>query len=205
MCSKGKCHCGSSLSLVCNERSQHPMCFNGSCICSKFPKKFVRGDGTTQGSCTSNLHQCQSDGKCAACIEDSQCTGLSDSCKNNICVCGNRPGPCNSTVSNKCSNGACKCGGNLECSGNLKNLEIRKDGENNCNYKKCSFDDKTKSCKIQRGPEVCEKISAYYNPQFTNGDVSSNGDAMNTCDDEKGKYRGEYQCLGITMSIFRRI
>ena len=85
-CSGGKCYCGSSSSLICDKRSQFPLCLNGSCVCSKTRNQYEKGDGKSQGSCKSNLHKCQPDGKCAECTYDSECSGLSNRCINRICV-----------------------------------------------------------------------------------------------------------------------
>ena len=55
------------------------------------------------------------------------------------------------------------------------------------------------NCKIQRSPqEVCEKITEYYNPLYVKGAIPSTSDSSTpeACDDGKGKFIGEYQCLG---------
>ena len=48
--------------------------------------------------------------------------------------------------------------------------------------------------------EVCEKITAYYNPLYVKGAITSTSGApepgMAPCDDGKGKFKGQYQCLG---------
>ena len=166
-------------------------------MCSKVQGQFERGDGMSQGSCKSNVHKCQSSGICVECIHDSQCTGLSNRCSDNVCVCGESSEPCNSTLSNVCMNGVCNCGNNPQCSQTLKDLVRIAFGVGGCNDKKCSYDIKDPSCKIQRGPEVCENITKYYNPLYT-----GQAHADNACDDNKGKYLGTYQCLGITVNIF---
>ena len=197
------------ISLVCNNGSQFPVCHNGSCVCSKALGLFERGDGTSQGSCESILHKCQSDGQCNECINDSQCTGLSNRCINNICVCGELSQPCNSTVSNECKNGTCMCGYNPQCSQKLQDVVNIAVGDSDCNNSKCSYTSSivpqrgvVYSCKVQRGPEVCEKITRYYNPLYAGKVKNSDGTpADNACDDEKGQYLGTYQCLGNTIDI----
>ena len=202
-CSGGKCYCGSSSSLICDKRSQFPLCLNGSCVCSKTRNQYEKGDGKSQGSCKSNLHKCQPDGKCAECTYDSECSGLSNRCINRICVCGQSSGPCNSTTSNECRKDECVCGENPECSVSLQEIVAIEPGmttprgEDVCGETKCSFDVVNKKCISQRGPEVCEKITKYYNPLYIGGEVDSDGSAIDfTCDDEMGRYMGTYQCLG---------
>ena len=197
-CREGKCYCGNSSNLHCDARSQFPLCSEGSCICSKSKKGYEIGDGNTQGSCTSSLHKCQSDGMCAECTYDSECTGLSNKCVKRICVCGDASGrPCNSTISNVCDSGVCMCGDNPECGQTLQDIVIRQYGEDGCDEYKCSFDRSYSTCKQSRGSEVCEKITTFYNPLYIEGEFGSDGTPLNfTCDDEKGKYLGTYQCLG---------
>ena len=197
-CRNGKCYCGTSTSLVCDASSQYPFCSEGSCICSKEKKQYDIGDGTTQGSCTSSLHKCQSDGKCVECINDSECTGLSNKCANGACVCGGLSGPCNSTRSNICNfNGECMCGENPECYTTLQAIKIRYYGEEGCDQSKCSWEYLSETCTQQRGVEVCEKITKYYNPLYLEGELDADSKPLDfTCDDEKGKYLGTYQCLG---------
>ena len=197
-CSDGSCHCGSSSSLVCDVGSEFPLCSNGSCVCSKVNQGYGIGDGTSQGSCTSTLHKCQSNGKCVECSYDSQCTELSNKCVNGICVCGGLSRPCNSTSSNTCNvDGECRCGENPECHTSLHVIEVRSDGVNECSKYKCSWDRIHNDCKQQRGPEVCAKITKYYNPLFLEGQTNSDSTPVDViCDDEKGKHLGTYQCLG---------
>ena len=138
---------------------------------------------------------------------DSQCTELSNKCVNGICVCGNLPGPCNSTISNICKsddgNGVCMCGENAECYTTLQDIEIRNNGEGGCDQIKCNFEKLFATCKRQRGPEVCEKITQYYNPLYIEGqEYDPSGTPLDfTCDDEKGKHVGTYQCLGNNLDI----
>ena len=185
---------------MCDSSSQFPLCSDGLCFCSKVKRKYEIGDGTTQGSCTSNLYKCQSDGRCVECIYDSQCTGLSNKCLNGVCVCGDLTVACNATSSNICnSDGECMCGENPECYTTLQAIETRNNGEDECDQYKCSFDTKLKTtCKKQRGPEVCEKITKYYNPLYLEGQIDDSNDTPLdfACDDEKGKHLGTYQCLG---------
>ena len=164
----------------------------------RYKKGYEIGDGNTQGSCTSSLHKCQSDGMCAECTYDSECTGLSNKCVKRICVCGDASGrPCNSTISNVCDSGVCMCGDNPECGQTLQDIVIRQYGEDGCDEYKCSFDRSYSTCKQSRGSEVCEKITTFYNPLYIEGEFGSDGTPLNfTCDDEKGKYLGTYQCLG---------
>ena len=196
-CRDGTCYCGSSSSVVCDSSSQYPLCSEGLCFCSKVKRRYEIGDGTTQGSCTSNLNKCQSDGRCVECIYNSQCTGLSNKCLNGICVCGDLTVPCNSSSSNICdSNGVCKCGTNDECYTTLQTLKTGSDVSKDCDKYKCSWDKISGTCKQQRGSEVCEQITRYYNPLYLEGDIKDDTPLDFTCDDEKGKYLGTYQCLG---------
>ena len=201
------------LSLVCNISSQFPVCHNDSCICSKALGLFERGDGTSQGSCESSQHKCQSDGQCNECINDSQCTGLSNNCFNNICVCGESSQACDSTLSNECRNDTCMCGDKPQCSQIVQDVVSIADGAPDCDSSKCSYYSPppitniltgqttvAHSCKVQRGPELCEKITRNYNPLYAGKAVNSNRSSSdNACDDGKGKYLGTYQCLGNTI------
>ena len=202
-CRDGTCYCGPSSSLICDASSQFPLCSDGLCVCSKVKRKYQKGDGTTQGSCTSNKHKCQSDGSCVECIYDSQCTELSNKCVNGICVCGDLSTPCNSTSSNICnSDGVCKCGENDECYTTRQTLKTRSDGSEKCDQYKCSYDTISGTCKQQRGSEVCEKITNYYNPLYLEGEINSDKTPLDfACDDEKGKLLGTYQCLGNALQV----
>ena len=208
-CNNGKCHCGSSSNLACDKKSQFPLCFEGTCVCSKIRHQYEKGDGKSKGSCESNLHKCQSDGRCAECSLDSQCNGLSNKCDNRICVCGESSGPCDATTSSECRDGTCVCGTNPECFSSLQEVVTRENGIDGCDGYKCSAyvisyasNSEHYRCKSQRGPEVCEKITKYYNPLYLPGEIDSDGNRNYTCDDEKGKYLGTYQCLGDLYMIF---
>ena len=50
------------------------------------------------------------------CLGNELCTGLSDTCTNDICMCGESP-KCSSQTSDTCEDGTCKCGANVECVG----------------------------------------------------------------------------------------
>ena len=202
-CTDGVCECGSGTSLICDAKSEFPLCSNSTCACSKVKRKYEKGDGTTQGSCKSRLHKCFANGECAECINDSHCTGLSNKCKNNICVCGESSGPCDSTTSNECKNNICMCGQNPQCYQKIQTVEKNDVGTSDsrgveCKNTLCSYDGVVlKQCVVQRGPEVCEKITKYYNPLYSGKAVNADGSpAATACDDEKGKYLGTYQCLG---------
>ena len=95
------------------------------------------------------------------------------------------------------------CGENAECYTTLQDIKIRSIGDEGCDQFKCSFDQDQGTCNMQRGPEVCEKITQYYNPLYSKGkvDVSGSTPLDFTCDDEKGKHVGTYQCLGIYLDI----
>ena len=207
-CTEGVCECGSGTSLVCDAKSEFPLCSNSTCACSKVKRKYEKGDGTSQGSCKSNLHKCQSDGTCAQCIYDTQCTGLSNKCLNGICVCGDSSAPCDATFNSLCNsaigNGKCMCGANPECFKKVQDVETKGIGVKlvqigaDCDKTKCSFDKLLKTqCKIQRGPEACELITKYYNPLYLEGKSDDNDNPLDfSCDDDKGKHVGTYQCLG---------
>ena len=101
------------------------------------------------------------------------------------------------------------CGTNVQCAD-----ELRIENDTNCNLtpasqaeyneltSTCSFSLIDFNCKIQRSPqEVCEKITKFYNPLYVKGAIATSGgtpeDGINVpCDDGKGKFLGEYQCLG---------
>ena len=170
---------------------------------------FEVGDGSTQGSCSSRIHRCHPNGKCAECISDSNCNGLSDTCENSKCVCGKGgTTPCNGTVSNHCVNGECMCGsfgmcgrnvlsdieetyGNLvtDCSPD-KCLSFKYNADNsklipdisstNTDKRYCGcYWDGTK-CRIQRSDqEVCQRITKYYNPLFIKDKLSYNDGSLN--------------------------
>ena len=97
------------------------------------------------------------------------------------------------------------CGGNAECYKSLQDIETRNYGKGGCDEFKCSFERVFATCKRQRGPEVCEKITQYYNPLYLEGkiDYSNSLPLLFACDDEKGKYEGTYQCLGNSLYIRR--
>ena len=98
------------------------------------------------------------------------------------------------------------CGEQAECYTTLQDIEIRNYAEGGCDQFKCSFsfDGVFATCKRQRGPEVCEKITQYYNPLYLGGEIDSSGTPLNfVCDDEKGKHTGTYQCLGNCSYIHR--
>ena len=112
----------------------------------------------------------------------------------NSCHCGSKA-KCSGRT-DKCQNGVCKCGRNDECYTTLQALTSRRDGQDECDKFKCSYDKKSGTCKQQRGSEVCEKITRYYNPLYLEGKTKDGTPLDFTCDDEKGKYLGTYQCLG---------
>ena len=196
------------------------MCFQGNCVCSKIKGTFKTGDGTTQGSCSSPLHTCNSNGQCAECSFDSQCSGLSNKCVNSKCVCGNSHAPCNSTISNICDNGTCRCGLNDQCSTKFEVrplqfngqdvTECQKTGTNRCEEK--SYDEPgycgcfwSNGCKVWRSEqEVCQQISKYYNPLFIRDRIKYQENGIEKpawyCDDIFGDRIGEYHCLGIKNS-----
>ena len=103
------------------------------------------------------------------------------------------------------------CGDNPQCSQKHQEVVNIANGDSDCDSSKCSYTSSivpqrgvVYSCKVQRGPEVCEKITKYYNPLYAGnaGKVNTDGTPLDTaCDDEKGKYLGTYQCLGNTMNI----
>ena len=136
-------------------------------------------------------------------MNDSQCTGLSNKCVKNVCACGDTSGPCDSTTSNECRNGVCMCGENPQCHQKAQDLVTLNVGAGNCDAKKCSYFTVDPSCRVQRGPEACEKITKYYNPLYAGKAVNADGSpADNACDDEKGKYLGTYQCLGNDKMVY---
>ena len=52
----------------------------------------------------------------SACSENEECTGLSDRCTSQICMCGVNP-MCSTQTSDNCESGTCRCGPNTECNG----------------------------------------------------------------------------------------
>ena len=88
------------------------------------------------------------------------------------------------------------CGNNPPCSQKLQDIVTVQQGISDCDDKKCSWDTKGLLCKSQRGAEVCEKITEYYNPFYVGTLQTSETPIDNICDDEKGKHVGTYQCLG---------
>ena len=88
------------------------------------------------------------------------------------------------------------CGNNPPCSQKLQDTVTVQQGVGGCDSTKCSWDKKASLCKSQRGSEVCEKITEYYNPFYVGNLQNSATPIDNICDDEKGKYVGTYQCLG---------
>ena len=187
-CKYGICQCGNVRGFTCDMSSELPQCFSGSCGCSKKAGSFEIGDGTTQGSCLSDNHRCQSSGRCLECISDSQCFGLSDKCRNNRCVCGDGPA-CNPTKSSQCIGGVCKCGTNSECA-SLESVETLA----SCSSSSCYYDYTTTTCLMQRSSdEICELITDKYNPIY----IPNNAIGADViCDDNHGKFQGTYQCLG---------
>ena len=155
--------------------------------------KYEPGDGTTQGSCKSSLEKCHLDGQCSGCKFDSDCSGLSDTCKNGKCGCGDSP-PCNALKNNICTNGVCYCG--TESGG--CHIEDK--------FYPTETDPRDNTLGLQRSKnEVCEKVTEYYNPKFIpNHPIMLNGTSSNSAtvyaldyDDGKGKHTGTYQCLGM--------
>ena len=186
----GVCQCGDALGFTCDTSSQLPRCSGGTCACSKTAGTFEAGDGTTQGTCLSSDHKCQSTGDCAECVKDSQCYGLSDRCISGRCVCGTNSAVCNPSKSSACTDGVCKCGTNSECV-SAESVETL----SSCSTSSCYYDSSTTTCLMQRSAdEICELVSDKYNPIY----IPSNpvGAAV-TCDDNRGKYPGTYQCLGM--------
>ena len=193
-CQAGACQCGDVLGFTCDTSSQLPRCYEGTCACSKTVGTFDAGDGTTQGTCLSSDHKCQSTGECAECVKDSQCYGLSDRCISGRCVCGSNGAICNPTKSSQCTSGVCKCGTNSECA-SAESFETLATCSST-NPKTCyNIDDAYTSCQMQRSAdEVCELVSDKYNPLYNpNNQV---GVTTINCDDQRGKHTGTYQCLG---------
>ena len=196
-CSQGICQCGDNPGLVCSAETEYPFCFNGECACTKTIGEFEPGDGTTQGSCKSASGKCHMDGRCTECTLASHCSGLSDTCVNGKCKCGNQA-PCNPTKSNRCSSGVCYCGDNQSC---MISNHFDKNGVDPRNNSYPGLQ-RTRS-------EVCEKITEFYNPRFipnhpqllqtTNGVTTTNGFEY---DDLKGKESGTFQCLGKDRVVF---
>ena len=52
----------------------------------------------------------------SACSENEECTGLSDTCTSQICMCGLNH-MCSTQTSDNCDSGTCRCGPNTECNG----------------------------------------------------------------------------------------
>ena len=161
---------------------------DGQCACTKTLGKFEPGDGTTQGSCKSASDKCHLDGNCSECTLDAQCYGLSDTCKNGKCGCGDRP-PCNSIKSNICTDGTCYCGTDAGgCHKEDKFYPMEMDPRNNT------------VPGLQRSKnEICEQVTAYYNPNYIPNHplmINGTGYALDY-DDQKGKHTGTYQCLGM--------
>ena len=95
------------------------------------------------------------------------------------------------------------CGKNSACLSKRQTTVVTvQNGAGDCNNKQCSWDYKTSSCKSQRGPEVCELITKYYNPLYVGGNTDTNGNPLDfSCEDGKGKHVGTYQCLGNVKNI----
>ena len=193
-CKAGVCQCGNAGGFKCDVSSELPLCYSGVCSCSKNVGTFEIGDGTTQGSCLSSKHKCQVSGRCVECVSDSQCSGLSDTCRNNKCVCGNGAA-CNPTKSSQCTDGVCKCGTNPECASS-EYIEILPTCSTN-SVLSCYdniFPNNTHICLLPRSSsEVCELISDKYNPIYIPGNAAG---ATLKCDDNKGKFHQTHQCLG---------
>ena len=204
ICVDGSCQCGIESGLVCDIDSEFPLCSLGACVCSKIRGAFELGDGTTRGSCYSITHKCHSSGECKGCISDGDCNGLSDKCNNFICGCGSGPA-CNSTISNHCLNGKCMCGDGDQCSTKMEIV--------------AGIDPRDGSFGVQRtDQEVCEQVTAYYNPLFvyqhplmkmknkatfidTGFDEDSTASSfILEYDDKKGcrSNIGKYTCLGMS-------
>ena len=201
-CREGKCQCGETPNLACDTNSQLPMCNEGKCVCTKIKGSFEVGNGKTQGSCSSRSHKCHASGICAECISSSDCNDLSDTCRNNKCVCGETGGPCNKTISNRCAAGQCMCGSADQCFQTKQLVDFGFKGNNgedlnlDCKastcfqrygtlaegsgkpYCGCFWDQTAAKCKMQRSDqEVCQQITKYYNPMFImeNGNAGTNG------------------------------
>ena len=188
-CKAGTCQCGDVLGFSCDVNSPLPRCSGGTCACSKTVGTFDVGDGTTQGTCLSSEHKCHSTGECIECTNDNHCSGLSDRCFRGKCVCGANGAICNPTKSSACTDGGCKCGTNSECSSSetVENLS-------SCTSSSCYYDSSTTTCPMQRSAdEVCELVTDKYNPMYV---PSNSVGATVTCDDNRGKNTGTYQCLG---------
>ena len=95
------------------------------------------------------------------------------------------------------------CGENPECFKKLQEVKTLNAGVQGCDKTKCSFDTILQTtCKSQRGPEACELITKYYNPLYLGGTTDNSGNPLDfSCDDDKGKHVGTYQCLGNVQNI----
>ena len=210
-CNNGKCQCGDHPDFVCTQDSQISMCSEGQCVCSKIKGLFQKGDGSTQGSCNSRSHKCQSNGVCAECITSAECSGLTDTCIGFKCSCGTG-GPCNSTRSNICTDGSCMCGKSLACSQKQEMVLLsHMYGNNlvaNCDQTKCQGTTNAKgycgchwngsACMVPRSDqEVCTQVTEFYNPLFIKGKLKYFDQEALLCDDIIGSQIGEYHCLGI--------
>ena len=217
-CHKGNCQCGENIDFICNQDSQFTMCSEGQCMCSKIKGLFEKGDGSTQGSCNSPFHKCQSNGMCAECITSAECSGLTDTCVGFKCSCGTG-GICNSTISNSCIDGVCRCGTSSACSQKQEMVSLsHRFADNlvtNCNQNTCEgshgfcgcqWDAANQSCMVPRSDqEVCTQITKFYNPLFIKGrltyynQITTSSEGVVECDDIIGGQVGEYHCLGIVI------
>ena len=101
------------------------------------------------------------------------------------------------------------CGEHPQCSSKRQGVVSFADGQQDCDSTRCSYTSSSVpfqgvvySCKEQRGPEVCERITKYYNPLYVGKALNSYGSPVDTaCDDGKGKHLGSYQCLGNKITI----
>jgi len=211
-CVSGSCQCGDNPGLVCNVDGQLPFCQNGQCACSKTVGSFEPGDGTTRGSCDSPTHKCHLNGQCSECSLASHCSGLTDSCINGLCKCGNS-GPCNPLKSNTCTNGVCYCGTK---SGGCSTIDYfdaaGSDPRTDFNRLTGASTGATGLQHIKE--EVCEEITEYYNPRYiknhylmVNSTDSNNQPSgyATEYDDMKGSQGvGTYQCLGTFITLATR-
>ena len=75
----------------------------------------------------------------SACSGNEDCTGLSDTCTFNRCMCGVSP-TCHRLTSDACKIGMCRCGTNSECQGNFCVSGVCQDcpnGNFTCNDGEC--------------------------------------------------------------------